>query len=257
MVETKLVQKDTPKIAKKTGEQQISVSRTKHLRKLHLVQVQQTQVVSRSKVEKRDKIEQIDALTFGEDSPKLVEFVRCLNRSGVPNYFAFLLSRERVKSSGALKLTTVKIRWAPNEENKADENSFDQDIIDQEETKNASSKQQTKDDRGGGFQSKWKLKFDYVTSLGPKIENFKGEKQKPTYLNVIEDTNGENDDFEDEMDDCNADERDTAESQETAVFYVYTGVGSQSVVFKRSYADLSHTHPEEAYQMRQIEEARA
>lgn len=39
LVETKLVQKDTPK-TKKGGEQQVSVSRAKHLRKLHLVQVQ-------------------------------------------------------------------------------------------------------------------------------------------------------------------------------------------------------------------------
>lgn len=36
LVETKLVQKDTPKVTK-SGEQHVSVSRTKHLRKLHLV----------------------------------------------------------------------------------------------------------------------------------------------------------------------------------------------------------------------------
>jgi len=39
-----------------------------------------------------------------------------------------------------------------------------------------------------------------VTSLGPKIENFWGEKQKPTYLNVIEDA-GSVDDQDDEEDD--------------------------------------------------------
>ena len=39
LVETKMVQKDTPKIAK-NGEQTSSVSRQKHLRKLHLVQFQ-------------------------------------------------------------------------------------------------------------------------------------------------------------------------------------------------------------------------
>jgi len=80
--------------------------------------------MSRSKIEKRDKIEQLDALTFGEETPKLVDFVRCKNNFGVPNYFAFLLTRERVKSNGALKLITVKMRWAPNEEHKND-NSFE------------------------------------------------------------------------------------------------------------------------------------
>lgn len=75
-------------------------------------------MTSRSKIEKRDKIEQIDALSFGEETPKLVEFVRCKNKFGVVNYFAFLLTRERVKaSSGALKLITVKMRWAPNDSN--------------------------------------------------------------------------------------------------------------------------------------------
>ena len=107
------------------------------------MQVQQVQVTTRSKIEKRDRIEQIDALTFGEETPKLVSFVRCLNRHGVPNYFAFLMTRERLKSNGALKLITVKIRWAPNEDNKLDETSFDQD----EETKTGSSKPQTKEDR--------------------------------------------------------------------------------------------------------------
>jgi len=129
-----------------------------------------------------------------------VEFVRCLNKSGVPNYFAFLLTRERVKSNGALKLITVKMRWAPNEELKPEDNSFDQD--DQEETKAAGIKAQAKEDRSSqGFQSKWKLKFDFVTSLGPKIENFWGEKQKPTYLNVIEDAGGVDDQDNDDEDD--------------------------------------------------------
>lgn len=105
-------------------------------------------------------------MTFGEETPKLVEFVKCLNRYGVPNYFAFLLTRDRVKSNGALKLITVKMRWAPTEEQpKADDNSFDQD----EESK-TQTKPQARDDH------KWKLKFDYVTSLGPKIENFRSDK---------------------------------------------------------------------------------
>jgi len=111
-----------------------------------------------------------------------VDFVRCKNRYGVPNYFAFLLTRERVKANGALKLITVKIRWAPNEDHKQEENS-DNELG--EESKTASKG--GKDDSNQTKQSsKWKLKFDYVTSLMPKIDNFKGEKQKPDYLNVIE-----------------------------------------------------------------------
>ena len=31
-----------------------------------------------------------------------------------------------MKSNGILKLITVKIRWAPNEESKTDENSFEE-----------------------------------------------------------------------------------------------------------------------------------
>jgi len=46
-----------------------------------------------------------------------------MNKYGVPNYFAFLLTRERVKANGALKLITVKIRWAPNDDLKQEDNS--------------------------------------------------------------------------------------------------------------------------------------
>ena len=104
----------------------------------------------------------------------------------MPNYFAFLLTRERVKANGALKLITVKIRWAPNEANHQHDDD-DDEHSDSEETK-AAKTGGNKEDRAaaGGFQSKWKLKFDFVTSLGPKIENFRGDKQKPDYLNVIE-----------------------------------------------------------------------
>ncbi len=62
-----------------------------------------------------------------------------------------------------------------------------------------------------------------MTSLGPKIDNFKGEKQKPTYLNVIEDTNTEQDDYDDEE---AAGDADLQKTEESAVFYVYTGVGN-------------------------------
>ena len=205
-------------------------------------------MTTRSKVEKRDKIEQIDALSFGEETPKLVNFVRCKNKYGVVNYFAFLLSRERVKANGALKLITVKMRWAPNESSGHHEEDEDEHS-DSEETK-AAKTSGNKEDRStaNGFQSKWKLKFDYVTSLGPKIENFRGENHKPDYLNVIEaaeevypsDDGGE----EDSMGEDNQDE----EPESTAVFYIYTGVGNQSVVFKRSYSDLAHAHSDEKFQ---------
>ena len=55
----------------------------------------------------------------------------------MPNYFAFLMTRERVKNKGLLKLITVKMHWAPTEENKTDDNSFDDQ--DAEETKNAAT----------------------------------------------------------------------------------------------------------------------
>ena len=42
------------------------------------------------------------------------------------NYFAFLLTRERVKAnSGALKLITVKMRWAPIESHQHNEDEDD------------------------------------------------------------------------------------------------------------------------------------
>ena len=111
----------------------------------------------------------------------MVDFVRCMNRYGVPNYFVFLLTRERVKANGALKLITVKIRWAPNEDLKQEDNSENELA---EESKALSK---AKEDKSHSKQtSKWKLKFDCVTSLMPKIDNFKGDKQKPGYLNVIE-----------------------------------------------------------------------
>ena len=264
LLETKMVQKDTPK-GKKGGEEQVSVSRAKHLRKLHLVQIQQTQVTSRSKIEKRDKIEQIDALSFGDETPKLVDFIRCKNRYGVPNYFAFLLTRERVKASGALKLITVKMRWAPNEELKQDDNSFDHDDLREESKAAAAGKAQAKDEgraspAKGGFLSKWKLKFDFVTSLGPKIESFRGDRQKPNYLNVIEavedNFGGEGDEFDSGEDNDGNGDGDSGEPSKQAVFYIYTGVGNQSVVFKRKYSELSHAHSDERTQKEQIEEAR-
>ena len=75
-----------------------------------------------------------------------------------------MLARERVKSpGGVLRLVTVRVRWAANEElMKADGGAADSFEADEEESKMASNgKKDTIQ------QSKWKLKFDYVTSLGP------------------------------------------------------------------------------------------
>jgi len=54
-----------------------------------------------------------------------------MSKYGVPNYFVFLLTRERVKANGALKLITVKIRWAPNDDLKQEDNSFDNDLAEE------------------------------------------------------------------------------------------------------------------------------
>ena len=103
-------------------------------------------MTTKSKIEKRDKIEQIDALSFGEETPKLVEFVRCKNRYGVVNYFAFLLTRERVKANGSLKLITVKMRWAPNESIHQHDEDEDEHS-DSEETKTTAKVAGGKDER--------------------------------------------------------------------------------------------------------------
>ena len=39
-----------------------------------------------------------------------------------------------------------------------------------------------------------------------------------------------------------------SEIEYAPVFYIYTGVGSQSVVFKRKYSDLAHAHSDEKTQ---------
>lgn len=50
-------------------------SRTKLLRKLHLVEIQQSEVKVKKNIERRDRLEQVDELTFGSENPKLVDFV--------------------------------------------------------------------------------------------------------------------------------------------------------------------------------------
>lgn len=203
------MQKDTQKV-KKSGESQVSVSRSRHLRKLHLVQIQQTQVTSRAKIELKDKVEQIDALTFAEENAKFVDFTRCLGKHGVPNFHAFLLAKERVKATGLLKLISIRIRWAPNELTQEEEDDDDQgDILEESKAQKSGAAKQSHE------ASRWKLRFDYATTCMPKIENFKHEKQKPSFLTVVEAT----EEVDQEADASRSIEQET-------VFYVYTGVGN-------------------------------
>ena len=91
------------------------ISRTKLMRKLHLVEIQQTLVTSKKSSEVKDKLEQVDALSFGEETAKLVDFVRTpasAMTNGRPNYFVFMVNRDRIKSSGLMRLFSVKIKWA-------------------------------------------------------------------------------------------------------------------------------------------------
>ena len=53
-----------------------------------------------------------------------------------------------------------------------------------------------------------RLKFEYITEVAPKISNFQAEKMKPGYMQVLSD--------------------DTKKA-----FYIYTGVGKHSVVYKQ------------------------
>lgn len=59
-----------------------------------------------------------------------------------------------------------------------------------------------------------RLKFEYITEVAPKISNFQADKAKPGYLVVL------------------ADEAEKA-------FYIYTGVGKHSVVYKQTMANVS------------------
>ena len=80
-----------------------------------------------------------------------------------------------------------------------------------------------------------------MTSLGPKIENFRSDKQKPSYLNVIESADADYD-----LDDDGMEENEESKSTEPISFYIYTGVGSQSVVFKRRYTEIAYAHDDES-----------
>jgi hypothetical protein len=74
-------------------------SRTKMLRKLHLVEILQTEIQRKKGIEKKDKLEQIDALTFGEETAKLMDFLpECRVKSHAPlrSFFVFMLNKERI-----------------------------------------------------------------------------------------------------------------------------------------------------------------
>lgn len=63
------------------------------LRKLHLVEIQQTEIKVKKTVERKDKLEQIDTLTFGEETEKLMEFTAA---STSDKFFIFLLNKENL-----------------------------------------------------------------------------------------------------------------------------------------------------------------
>ena len=80
-----------------------------------MVEIQQTLVTSKKGSEVKDKLEQVDALSFGEETAKLVDFVRTpasTMTNDRPNYFVFMVNRDRIKSSGLMRLFSVKIKWA-------------------------------------------------------------------------------------------------------------------------------------------------
>ena len=123
-------------------------------------------------------------MSFGDETAKLVDFVRIqpsplTNRR--PNYFVFMINRERLKSNGLMKLFSVKIKWASQDakENESssdsdfggtskkltDEMAEERDVI-REESKAAEQLKKK------NASSDLKLKFEYVTEVMPKVSNF-------------------------------------------------------------------------------------
>ena len=114
LTESKVITKKTESSKAKHAEN-AAISRTKLLRKLHLVEIQQTLTSSKKGNEVRDKIEQIDALAFGEEVCKLTDFVRVPPSPATkerPTYFVFMMNKERIKSNGLMKMFSVKIKWS-------------------------------------------------------------------------------------------------------------------------------------------------
>ena len=122
LIETRLqtVKKEVSK-SKTPDIQNAGITRTKLLRKLHLVETQQVLVTTKKGEEMKDKLEQIDYLSFGEETAKLVDFVRIPPSpmtNGRPSYFVYMVNKERVKSNGLMKLFSVKIKWARHDTEK-------------------------------------------------------------------------------------------------------------------------------------------
>lgn len=73
----------------------------KYLKKIHIVQINQ-----RLKNKKRvDKLEQIDALTFSDDSAKILTMV-----TQQQTVFLFMVNRERINKSGQPKLRVFSVK---------------------------------------------------------------------------------------------------------------------------------------------------
>ena len=180
------VKHDVSKSKKSSDKQSAGISsRSMLLRKLHLVEIQQSVVTSKKGSEVKDKLEQIDALSFGEETSKLVDFVRMAGSPMTyerPNYFVFMINRERLKANGLMKLYSVKIKWA-TQDTKENDNSSDSDFGGADKKKTDEMVEESKEESKAATLSKrksglpdLKLKFEYVTEVMPKISNFQGEK---------------------------------------------------------------------------------
>ena len=188
LVETRVqtVKKDVSKSKKPQDSQNAGISRTKLLRKLHLVEIKQSVVTSKKGNEVKDKLEPIDSLSFGEETSKLIDFVKIpgsLSINERPNYFVFLINRERIKSSGFMKLFSVKIKWAANQDPKEHESSSDSDfggnskkqtdeMGEEKDAMKEESKQAAGESKKKSTTPDLKLKFEYVSEVGPKVSNF-------------------------------------------------------------------------------------
>ena len=69
------------------------------------------------------------------------------------------------------------------------------------------------DSSGDAKTSATRLKFEYITEVAPKISNFRADKMKPGYLNIL-----------------------PSSDNEDPAFYIYTGVGVHQVVYKQTLA---------------------
>lgn len=140
----------------------------KYSKKLHLVRTM-TKV---KKGKRSDRIDQIDALTFGDEQAKIIDHV-----SHSDNWFVFCLHNERMSRGKQLRLTTVKVGPRQGED---EEDSY---------------------------------AFKFVSECLGSF-NLLSEKAKPTWLQVVR-----------------------KEDQ----FFVYVGIASQVVVFKRELTELQRS----------------